>query len=41
MVDINSVHVNIQTGSVSGGGTDGDVYVGFAGREFRLDTSAD
>lgn len=41
MANISSIRVNVQTRSISGGGTDGDVYLGFAGREFYLDTSAD
>lgn len=41
MADINTIRVNIQTASDSGAGTDGDVYIGFAGREFHVDTTAD
>ncbi|MDE9365748.1 hypothetical protein PZ938_09040 [Luteipulveratus sp. YIM 133132] len=41
MVDISSIHVSIQTRRASGAGTDGDVYLGFCGREFYLDTDAD
>ncbi|MCU1537559.1 MAG: sle [Humibacillus sp.] len=41
MTNIECIRVNIETRRVSGGGTDGDVYLGFAGREFSLDTSAD
>jgi hypothetical protein len=41
MTAVRSLHVSIQTSGASGAGTDGDVYVGFGGREFSLDTSAD
>ncbi len=41
MTAITSLHVTISTRSVSGAGTDGDVYLGFGGREFSLDTTAD
>lgn len=41
MADIQKIRVNIQTATDSGAGTDGDVYVGFAGREWHVDTSAD
>jgi hypothetical protein len=41
MTTVSSLHVNIQTKDVSGADTDGDVYLGLAGREFSLDTSAD
>ncbi len=41
MTAITSIHVTIQTSGASGAGTDGDVYLGFAGREFSLDTTAD
>jgi hypothetical protein len=40
MTLIRSVHVLIYTADEEGAGTDGDVYVGAAGREFHLDTSA-
>ena len=41
MAQIDSIQVNINTGDESGAGTDGSIYVGLAGREFHLDTSAD
>jgi PLAT/LH2 domain-containing protein len=41
MAQIESIQVNINTGDESGAGTDGSIYVGLAGREFHLDTSAD
>jgi hypothetical protein len=41
MPQIESIQANIQTLDVSGGGTDGDVYLGVSGREFHLDTSHD
>jgi hypothetical protein len=40
MTLIRSVHVLIYTADEEGAGTDGDVYVGAAGREFHLDTGA-
>ena len=41
MADIQKFRVDIQTAGDSGAGTDGDVYVGFAGREWHVDTTAD
>ena len=41
MADIETVSVLINTRDVRGGGTDGDVFLGLGGREFRLDTSSD
>jgi len=41
MTPITSLHVTIQTVATSGAGTDGDVYLGFGGREFSLDSTAD
>jgi hypothetical protein len=41
MAQIESIQISINTGKESGGGTDGDIYLGVAGREFHLDTSAD
>jgi hypothetical protein len=41
MAAITSIQVSIQTMDTSGAGTDGDVYLGFSGREFYLDTTAD
>ena len=39
MTLIRSVHALVYTGSEDGAGTDGDVYVGACGREFRLNTA--
>ena len=39
MALIRSVHALVYTGSEDGAGTDGDVYVGACGREFRLNTA--
>ncbi len=41
MTEISSIKVNLETGDKSGAGTDGDVYLGFAAREFFLQTSGD
>lgn len=41
MTALTSLQLTLQTGDLSGAGTDGDVYLGFAGREFSIDTSAD
>jgi hypothetical protein len=41
MADIETVSVLINTRDVSRGGTDGNVFLGLGGREFRLDTSSD
>ena len=41
MPSINSIHLHIQTGNLSGAGTDGDVYLGLCGREFSIDTTRD
>lgn len=41
MTSIECFRVSIQTRRVSAGGTDGDVYIGFCGRELSLDTDAD
>jgi hypothetical protein len=41
MSAIHKISISISTSSESGAGTDGDVYVGFCGREFFLDSSAD
>ena len=38
---IDQIRVEITTGRDGGAGTDGDVYLGICGREFRCDTSAD
>jgi len=37
MADLTTVRVRIQTGDVSGAGTNGAVYLGICGREFRAD----
>lgn len=41
MAHIRKIHLSVQTGSMSGAGTDGDVYLGVCGREFHADTGAD
>lgn len=41
MAQINSIQLHIQTGDLSGAGTDGDVYLGLGGREFSVDTTSD
>ncbi len=41
MAAITGLLCQMITGKVSGGGTDGNVYVGVGGREFKLDSSAD
>lgn len=41
MANINRLDVWVVTGSKNGAGTDGDVYIGIAGREFFIDTAAD
>ena len=41
MPRVDTIRINIQTGNLSGAGTDGDVYVGVCGREFSLDTTRD
>lgn len=41
MARIDSVQLHIQTGNLSGAGTDGDVYLGLCGREFSIDSSRD
>lgn len=38
---IRQIRVEITTGRDKGAGTDGNVYLGICGREFRCDTSAD
>jgi hypothetical protein len=40
MAQINSIQLHIQTGNLSGAGTDGDVYLGLGGREFSVDTTS-
>ena len=41
MTALGKIRVEIETGRGHGSGTDGNVYLGIAGREFRCDTSAD
>jgi hypothetical protein len=41
MTAIMQIRVQLNTGTPSGAGTNGDVYLGICGREFHLDTSAD
>ena len=41
MANISTLSILLNTGNLSGAGTDGDVYVGICGREFYLDTSSD
>ena len=41
MAFLNQIRVEITTGPDRDSGTDGSVYLGLAGREFRCDTSAD
>jgi hypothetical protein len=41
MPQINSIQLHLQTGDLSGAGTDGDVYLGLCGREFSIDTTSD
>ncbi len=41
MTAIETITLQIQTADKDGAGTDGDVYLGVCGREFRTDTSAD
>lgn len=41
MAQVTGVLVQIITGNVNGAGTDGRVYLGLGGREFRLDSNQD
>jgi hypothetical protein len=41
MTAIQQIAVEVNTNNISGAGTDGDVFLGICGREFRLDTSQD
>lgn len=41
MPQINSIQLHLETGDLSGAGTDGDVYLGLCGREFSIDTTRD
>ena len=39
MANISRIDVRLKTGSSGGAGTDGDVYIGVAGREFHIDSA--
>jgi hypothetical protein len=41
MTEIASIQVSLQTGDKSGAGSDGDAYLGFAAREYFLQTKQD
>jgi hypothetical protein len=41
MPQISKIALTINTGDVQGAGTDGDVYLGVCGREFRVDTGSE
>lgn len=41
MAPITRISFNVQTADKDGAGTDGNVYLGFGGREFRADTDHD
>lgn len=41
MASITGILCQVITGNISGAGTDGSVYLGIGGREFRLDSSQD
>ena len=41
MTNLTRIDILIQTGSHSDAGTDGRIYLGLGGREFRCDSSAD
>ena len=41
MARITRIDVVVTTGTKSGAGTDGEVYIGIGGREFYLDSTAD
>lgn len=41
MPQITSITLHLQTGTSSGSGTDGDVYLGICGREFSIDSEED
>ena len=41
MPQIASITLHLQTGDLSGAGTDGDVYLGLCGREFSIDSTRD
>lgn len=41
MARISTIELHIQTGDLSGAGTDGDIYLGLCGREFYIDSQHD
>ena len=41
MPQITKIEFHLETGDLSGAGTDGDVYLGLCGREFSIDSSRD
>lgn len=41
MTDLTQIEVNVNTSDIENAGTDGSVYLGICGREFRCDTTAD
>jgi hypothetical protein len=41
MAKVTGILCQIITGNIGGAGTDGNVYLGLGGREFRLDSTAD
>lgn len=41
MAPIETLRFNLQTANASGAGTDGDIYLGICGREFKVDSTED
>ena len=41
MPQITKIEFHLETGDLSGAGTDGDVYLGICGREFSIDSERD
>ena len=41
MPQITKIELHLETGDLSGAGTDGDVYLGICGREFSIDSEKD
>jgi len=41
MPQITKIELHLETGDLSGAGTDGDVYLGICGREFSIDSTRD
>lgn len=41
MANLQSIHVNVQTGTEADADADGAIYLGFCGREFSIDSSGD